>query len=158
MSHKEVELLTEYLHVLHHSALCFGLRRYWGTFLPLFQFCQWAVSLLFRKAVHPPAYQWPCANVSVSMQPVIEHAYVLWICGLLCVTSYLVWIGLDFITMSILNWAYIGKGHTYLQPYLTSWIFWITKSCDHKTTTSHIPIYLFLLVFGLGSILVSMSG
>lgn len=124
MSHEEEKLLlTEYLHVLHHSALCCGLRRHWGTFLSLFQFCQCVVLLLFRKAVHPPAYQWPCADVSV--QQVFEHACVLWVCGSLSVASYLVWTGLVFITMSILNWAYIGKGSTYSQPYLT-WIFWIT--------------------------------
>lgn len=37
------------------------------------------VTLLFRRAVHLPACQWACAEVS--MQPVFEHACVLEVCG-----------------------------------------------------------------------------
>lgn len=51
------------------SALYCGPGR--GTLLP----CKCVVSLLFRRVVGPPAYQW--VDAVVNMQPIFKHVYVL---------------------------------------------------------------------------------
>ena len=124
-----------------------------GPLLPPFGW----VTLLFRRAVHLPACQQACAEVS--MQPVCEHACMLEVCGsppdLLFghywVRSQQPWRPFSG-SISFRALIFTNGGLK-----LASWIqmlLWTTNnkglsfssfSCDHKITAHCIPGYLFLL-------------